>query len=63
MYEYCSNHKHFSKEVCYDSMIIDTRRQELCWEFTEAFTELSKTDNINFQIFTDDNYLKIKIWL
>lgn len=63
MYEYCSNHKHFSKEIYWNQMIIATRRKELCWEFIEAFTDLTKKDNITFEIFTSDDFLKIKIQL
>ena len=63
MYEHCNNHKHFAKEVSWSKMIIDTRRSELCWEFIEAFGDLTKKDNINFEIFTSDDFLKIKIWL
>lgn len=63
MYEHCYNHIHFSKIMYHSHMIINTRRSDLSYKFIESFTDLTKKDNINFSIFIDDNYLKIKIWL
>jgi len=64
LYEHCTI-IHFSKEMNYRNVVIDSGRKTLNWEFIEAFTDLTKKEDINFYIqYNDDKYcLQIKIWI
>lgn len=62
LYEYCSI-SIFNKEVPWNSIIINTGRKSLNWDFIENLTNLTKKENINFSINIEEEVLKIKIWL